>query len=186
MAEFTSTISESVILNGAVRGSTQNVTISEIYNVAEKIMECPSGLKGDIGVTVIGNWASVTNPNHVMYQSYDFNDSKYVRVTNLDELQECEVAYVSNGLENQCEAPKQPTDSCRFRLGPLESSIMWVTEKGKMGNCDEPKWTQGLTDLSYIVIMNPSLGEEAKPINVELFVAGGKPVVVEETPIEGE
>ena len=43
MADLTTTITESVIRNGSVRGSTNTHTITDITNVAERIVECPGG-----------------------------------------------------------------------------------------------------------------------------------------------
>lgn len=171
MGTFTSTITESVELNGSPRGSTQSVTINDIEQVAERIVECPSqvGGKGTGALTVIGNWASVTNA--AKYQSFDYDNSKYVRVTNLDTTDYIEVAFVTNGLDNQCESA-EAADSCRFRLEPGQSSVMWNTRGGKLGERNEPNFTQALTNLSYIAIWNPTTGDLIKPIMVELMVVG--------------
>jgi len=170
MTTFTSTITESVTLNGAVRGSTNTVAIADIDYVAEKIMECPAGT-ARAAQTVIGNWASVTNA--AQYQSYDYNDSKYIRVTNLSETVTIEVAFVSNGQDNQCTAAKS-ADSCRFTLQPAQTAIMWDSERGKLGEATVPNFNNAPTDLSYIVISNPTFGESAESVNIELFVAGKK------------
>mgnify|MGYP003672514071 CR=1 FL=1 len=171
MATLTSTITESVTLNGAVRGSTQNVTISDIDQVAEKIMECPAGA-GETGApTIIGNWANVTNA--AKYQSYDYTQSQYVRVTNLNETVSIRVAFVSNGLNDQCDGKGAAVaDTCNFQLRPYESAIMWQTTRGKLGEATEPVYTNTMTDLSYIAIWNPTFGETAEAVNIELFVAG--------------
>lgn len=114
MATLTSVISESVEINGAVRGSTQTVSIPDITQVAEKIMEIPlNDGETSTGLAVIGNWAKAVNSSTV-YQSYDYNDSEYVRVTNLDENLSIQVAFVSNGKDNQCGEGKAAADSCRF------------------------------------------------------------------------
>ena len=173
MATFTSTITESVIINGANRGSSNTVSIAEITNVAEKVLECPTNGEGT-AITYIGNWAEVVNPVGVKYQNYDFNDSEYIRVTNLSATVNLEVAFVSNGLANQCESSKAPADSCRFKLKPYQSAIMWDSRKGKLGEDTEPNFAASLTDLSYIVVCNRSAGEGALAANVELFVASKK------------
>ena len=43
MADLTTTLSESVVLNGAVRGTTNTVTITNINNVYERIVTCTAG-----------------------------------------------------------------------------------------------------------------------------------------------
>lgn len=173
MSTLTTTITESVTLNGAVRGSTQTVTIADITQVAEKIMECPAGGEETGAATIIGNWAKTTNSG-TKYQSYDYNDSEYVRVTNLNENVTIRVAFVSNGKDDQCGEGKASADTCNFQLRPNESAIMWQTEKGKLGEATEPVFSASLTDLSYIAIWNPTYGETAEAVNVELFVAGKK------------
>jgi len=169
MTTFTSTITESVTLNGAVRGSTNTINIAGITNVAEKIMECPHGGGEAAASTVIGNWAKTTNAA-AKYQSYDYTHSEYVRVTNLNENVTIRVAFVSNGLDNQCEAGKL-ADTCNFQLRPYESCIMWSTDKGKLGEATPPNFATTMTSLSYIEVYNPSIGEAAENVNVELFVA---------------
>lgn len=161
MANLTTTITESVVLNGSVRGSTNSVTIEDITKVAEKIMECPGGVEGG-AATIIGTWALVTNAE-ATYQNYDFNDSEYVRVTNLDDTAEIQVAWVSSDGEE--------ANSCRFQLRPGESSIMWETELGKLGEATAPNFATSLSNLNYISIWNPTTGGA---INIELFVAGKK------------
>ena len=173
MATLTSTITESVTLNGAVRGSTQTLTIDNIDTVAEKIMECPHG-GGEVGAaTIIGNWAKATN-SAAKYQSYDYNDSEYVRVTNLNQNVTIRVAFVSNGKDDQCGEGRASADTCNFQLRPYESAIMFQTERGKLGEATEPNFATAMTDLSYIAIWNPSVGETAESVNVELFTAGKK------------
>lgn len=167
MSTFTSTITESVTLNGSVRGSTNVVNISDVDLVSEQILYCPGGTKSG-AATLIGNWASVTNA--AKYQSFDFDHSKYIRVTNLDEVSYIKVAFVSNGQDDQCRAG-DAADNCSFKLEPGQSAIMWDAKAGKLGEKSEP--TFGVfTDLSYISIWNPTSGEEIRNINVEMFVAG--------------
>jgi|TARA_R110001632_G_scaffold48922_1_gene123061 hypothetical protein len=164
MADFTSTITESVVLNGSVRGSTNSILIPDITNVGELILECPAGVSA-AATTVIGTWATTVNPTGVKYQNYDFNDSEYVRVTNLDPLLPCEVNWVSK--------PSTGVSSCRFLLKPGQSSIMWTTLKGVFG--DNSVVTPAvLNDLSYIEITNTTFSAEALPLNVELFTASKK------------
>jgi len=174
MSTLTSTITESVEVNGSVRGSTNTVSISNITQVAEKVMECPPAVGEVPGVSIIGNWASVVNPTAVVYQNYDFNDSEYVRVTNLSETLPIEVGFVSTGQDSQCVAAKT-ADSYRVLLLPRQSTLLWRTEKGKLGEAGIPRFgITTLTNLSYIAVWNYTADETAAPVNVELFVAGKK------------
>ena len=171
MATLTSTITESVTLNGAVRGSTQNVTISDIDQVAEKIMECPAGAEETGAATIIGNWAKTVN-SAAKYQSYDYTQSQYVRVTNLHETVAIRVAFVSNGNDNQCGEGGEAADTCNFMLKPYESALMWTTKNGKLGEATEPVWANAMTNLSYIAIWNPTYGETAENVKCRIICSG--------------
>ena len=166
-AIFTSTISETVTLNGAVRGNTNIVSIDNVNNVAEKIVSIPAG---EGHPTIIGNFANAANA--AKYANYEYKYAKYCRVTNLSTDQNIEVAWVSNGMDDQCREPgkEAAADSCRFLLKPGQTSIMWDTNKGKLGEATEPIPPASLTDLSYIWVYNPNL-EATEVVDVELFVA---------------
>jgi hypothetical protein len=43
MADLITTVTESVVLNGAVRGTTNTVTTTGINNVYERIVTCTTG-----------------------------------------------------------------------------------------------------------------------------------------------
>ena len=163
---FTSTISETVTLNGAVRGNTNTISIDNVNNIGEKIVSVPYGEQE----TVIATFASAVNT--APYPNYDYQNAKYVRVTNLSETETIEIAWVSNGTDNQCN-PGKSADSCRFKLGPLQTSIMFDTSRGKRGEVTVPNWGIGLTDLNYVTIQNRS---EAQEVDIELFVASAPPV----------
>ena len=173
MADLTTTITESVVLNGSVRGSTNTHTITDITNVAERIVECPGGIEEAGAETIIANWASVTNPATALYQNFDYNDSEYIRVTNLSDVTTIQVAFVSINQDSTCTIGKT-ADSCRFQLRPGETVMMWQTQSGKLGENTVPKWNAIPTNLSYIAVWNPTFGETSAPVNVELFTASKK------------
>jgi len=77
MADLTVTISESVTINGALRGSTNTLTVASIIDTFERIVTCPHS-----ATTTIATFA--TN----VYDSagaIDTQNVKYIRVTNLDD-----------------------------------------------------------------------------------------------------
>jgi len=161
MADLTSTITESVVLNGSVRGSSNSILIPDITNVGELILECPAGVSSAV-TTIVGAWSSTVNPSGAKYQNYNFADTEYVRVTNLDPLLPCEINWVT--------LPNSTGTSCRFLLKGGQSSIMWTTEKGVVGD-NTLIAPSVLNDLAYIEIKNTTFGAEAKSLNVELFTA---------------
>ena len=85
MADLTTTITDNVVLNGSVRGSTNTVTTTGIGDVFERIVTCTHSQE-----TVIANFAS--SP-YAAQGAIDVDRTKYIRITNLDENGTIEVAF---------------------------------------------------------------------------------------------
>ena len=76
MADLTVTLSESVTINGALRGSTNNLTVTGIEDTFERIVTCPHS-----------NTTTIATFNSNVYGSagaLDLENCKYIRVTNID------------------------------------------------------------------------------------------------------
>ena len=86
MADLTTTVTESVTLNGAVRGTTNTVTTTGINNVYERIVTCNNG-----STTFLAAFASISYGSAVQI---DKEDVRYIRVTNLDTTNTLELAVV--------------------------------------------------------------------------------------------
>ena len=88
MADLVTTLSESVTLNGSLRGSTNSVTTTGINDVFERIVTCTQAV-----VTTIAVFDSLPSdaPGAV-----DVDRTKYVRVTNLD-TNNIDLAIVTTG-----------------------------------------------------------------------------------------
>ena len=75
MANLVATISESVTINGALRGSTNTLTVTDITNTFERTLTCPHSNQ-----TVI----AVFQPNvYTSVGAIDLENTKYIRVTNI-------------------------------------------------------------------------------------------------------
>jgi len=86
MADLTTTISESVVLNGAVRGTTNTVTTTGINNVYERIVTCTNAQ-----TTYLASFDSNSFGSAVQI---DKEDVRYIRVTNLSTTTNLELAVV--------------------------------------------------------------------------------------------
>ena len=84
MADLTTTVTESVVLNGALRGNTNSVTTTGINNVFERIVTCAHSQ-----VTTVAVFAA--SP-HTSAGAIDVDRTKYVRVTNLETAVDIELA----------------------------------------------------------------------------------------------
>ena len=87
MATLTTNISESITLNGSLRGSTNTVTTTGINDVFERIVTCTTAQ-----TTVLAQFA--TEP-YTTAGAIDVDRTKYIRVTNLDLAAVVELAVVT-------------------------------------------------------------------------------------------
>ena len=76
MAELTTSITESVTINGTNRGSTNSLIISGIEHTFERVVTIPASAD----TTVLVNKAAVSGADGAV----DIQDTKYIRITNLD------------------------------------------------------------------------------------------------------
>tara|TARA_R110002020_G_scaffold177087_1_gene369826 strand:- start:1251 stop:1700 length:450 start_codon:yes stop_codon:yes gene_type:complete len=93
MADLVTTISESVTLNGSVRGSSNSVTTSSIVDVMERIVTCTQGQTTTIAVFDEFPYSSAG--------AIDVDRTKYIRVTNLDTTNSIELAIVTTASNYQ-------------------------------------------------------------------------------------
>ena len=93
MADLVTTLSESVVLNNAVRGSSNSVTTTGINDVMERIVTCTLDV-----VTTIAVFAALpsTSPGAI-----DVDRTRYIRVTNLDLENNIELAIVTTNTNYQ-------------------------------------------------------------------------------------
>ena len=86
MADLTTTISESVIINGSTRGSSNSLTTANIVETFERVVSCTHSQDTIIAVFDTHPYSS---PGAI-----DRDNAKYIRVTNLDDTNEIELAVV--------------------------------------------------------------------------------------------
>ena len=84
MATLTTTLSESITLNGALRGSTNSVTTTGINDVFERIVTCTASV-----VTTVAVFDTLPSTSA---GAIDVDRTKYVRVTNLETAVDIELA----------------------------------------------------------------------------------------------
>ena len=93
MATLTTTLSETITLNGSLRGSTNSVTTTDINDVFERIVTCAHSQ-----TTTVATFAA--SP-HTSAGAIDVDRTKYIRVTNLDVDAEIELAIVTTASNYQ-------------------------------------------------------------------------------------
>ena len=147
MAELTTTITESVILNGSVRGSSNVLTTSDIVDVYERILTLAHS-----NTTTIVTFGSTP---HSSAGAVDVENAKYVRITNLSTTDNMILAFVTSGTNYQV----------TVRAGG--SHVLYQAEDAVLGEADSTPAFSGLADVVTI---------QAKPsattdVQCEIFIA---------------
>ena len=93
MATLTTTITESVTLNGSLRGSTNSVTTEGINDAFERIVTCVHSQTTTIATFAAAPYTSVW--------AIDLDQVRYIRVTNLDLEAQVELAVVTTASNYQ-------------------------------------------------------------------------------------
>ena len=93
MATLTTTITESVTLNGSLRGSTNSVTTEGINDAFERIVTCVHSQTTTIATFAAAPYTSVG--------AIDLDQVRYIRVTNLDLEAQVELAVVTSASNYQ-------------------------------------------------------------------------------------
>jgi len=147
MADLTTTVSETVTLNGAARGTTNTITTTGIVDVFERILTCAHS-----NTTTIATFASTP---HASAGALDVENAKYIRVTNLSADQDLKLAIITTNTNYQV----------IVRAGA--SHILFQAENAAIGEEDTTPAFGTLEDITSI---------QARPgattdIQVEMFVA---------------
>ena len=93
MADLVVTISESVTINGALRGSANSITVTDIVDTFERVVTCVNSQTTTIATFAASPYTSAG--------AIDVDRCKYVRITNLDAAGWVEVAIVTTASNYQ-------------------------------------------------------------------------------------
>jgi hypothetical protein len=148
MADLTTTVTETVTLNGSVRGSTNTVTTTGIGDVFERIVTCING-----NVTTIATFG--TQP-YSSAGAIDVDRAKFIRITNLDANGWIEVAIVGTATLYQ------------VLLTPGNSHILCQSEAVALAEADTSPSFGTLENLASIQVQPVGVSYDPR---VEIFVA---------------
>jgi len=145
MADLVTTITETVVLNGSLRGSSNAVTTTGIIDVFERILTCAHS-----NTTTIATLASTP---HSSAGALDVENLKYLRVTNLSTDQDMKLALVTTNTNYQV----------TVRAGG--SHILFQAENGAIGETDTSPAFGTLEDITSVQV-KPSATTD---VQVEIF-----------------
>ena len=154
MATLTSTITESISLNGADRGSTNTLTVGSVTQVFHRIVTCKTGV--DTTVAVFKD--SVDDADGAL----DKEDVKYIRVTNLDSTNPVNLSLQVDAGEDDSAADESAT----ILLAAGRSFIMGAPSDGVAVSDANATLIDALHDLESILIDPLS-----NAVTVEVFIA---------------
>ena len=146
-ADLVVTISESVVINGSLRGSSNSITTSNIVDTFERVLTCAHS-----NTTTIATFASTP---HASAGALDVENCKYLRVSNLDSTEDMKLALITTNTNYQV----------TVRAGG--SHILFQAEEGAIGEEDTTPAFPTLEDITSVQV-RPSGSAD---IQVEMFVA---------------
>ena len=155
MATLTSTITESISLNGADRGSTNTLSVASVTEVFHRIVTCPSGQD-----TTVATFQAAVNTSD---NALDLDNVKYIRVTNLGSVP------VNLSLQTSVDEDGTADASATILLDAGRSFIMGTPHDAFVVDDDAAGvlTTAALTDLESLLID----GHASTDCSVEVFIA---------------
>jgi hypothetical protein len=155
MATLTSTITESITLNGQDRGSTNTLSVASVTQVFHRIVTCPAN-----NDTTVATFQTET---YTTEGAIDLEDVKYIRVTNLDGSNELVLS-----LQTSNDEDGTADGSTSLLIDPGRSFIMGVPHEGIANDddADTPITDSNLHDLESLII-----DPKGNAISVEVFIA---------------
>ena len=145
MADLTTTITENVVLNGSVRGSTNTLTTTGIVDVFERILTCTHSQTTTVAV--------FNSTPHGADGALDVENCKYFRITNLSTDQDMKVAFVTSAL------------NCTVTVRAGGSHILYQAEEAMIAEADTTPNFPTLEDLVTVEV-RPSATTD---VQVEIF-----------------
>ena len=145
MADLVTTITETVTLNGAVRGSSNVLTTTGVVDVFERILTCAHSNTTTVAV--------FNSTPHGAAGALDVENCKYFRISNLSTDQDIKVAFVTTATNYQV----------TVRAGG--SHVLFQAENVAIGEEDASPAFPTLEDLVTVQV-KPSASTD---VQVELF-----------------
>tara|TARA_R100000808_G_scaffold10942_1_gene28641 strand:+ start:2633 stop:3079 length:447 start_codon:yes stop_codon:yes gene_type:complete len=146
MATLTTTVTESVVLNGSNQGSSNTLSITGINDVYKRIVSCPASAT----TTVLTFNDAVTGAAGAV----DAQLSKYIRVTNLDSTNPVELAVVGAATLYQ------------VTLAAGHSHVLGSADDLMLAQADTSPSFGTMADIVTLQV-NPA----GNAVSVELFIA---------------
>jgi hypothetical protein len=154
MADLQITLTESVTINGATRGSSNTLLISNIEHTLERVVTIPA----NSDTTVLVTKDTVASSDGAI----DIQDCKYIRITNLDGTNNVNLSLQIDSGNDDSAADESATISL-----PAGHSFMMGTPHDAIAVSDaNATIVTGMHDLESIIVDSAD-----QAVKVEVFVA---------------
>ena len=146
-------ITESIILNGSDQGATNTLSIASINEVYKRIVTCPASAD-----TTVATFQTATSTSD---GALDLEDTKYIRITNLDDTNSINLSLQTAGAEG----------------GTANMSATILVEAGRSFIMGSPHDGIGVDDDAAGIVTAPFdlesllVDPSANAVDVEVFVA---------------
>ena len=154
MATLTSTITETVTINGAARGSTNTLTITGVDDIYHRVVTVPSGVD-----TTLASFKSTVG---IADNCLDVQNVKYIRVTNMDASNPVNLSLQISYAEDD----NAPEGSATIWVEAGNSFVMGTPHDGISAQDDNLTIETSLFDLESIIADSTSAA-----VQVEIFIA---------------
>ena len=154
MADLTTTIIESVTINGVTRGSSNVKTISGIEHTFERVVTIPASAD----TTILVNKNTVAGADGAV----DIQDTKYIRITNLDDTNTVNLSLQIDSGNDDSAADESATIS----LAAGHSFVMGTPHDAIAVSDANATINTSMHDLESIIVDSAD-----QAVKIEIFVA---------------
>jgi len=148
-ATLTVKITETISLNGTDQGATNTLTIASVNEISKRIVTCSASQTTTV--------AEFRNDVYESAGAIDIEDSRYIRITNLDDTNSVEIAVVTGGGAGT---------TYQVKLDPGHSHMLGSANDLMLAEADTTPSFGTMADVNSIRV-RPG----ASAVDVEVFVA---------------
>ena len=159
MADLTVTITESVTLNGAARGSSNSKTISGVNDIYHRIVSCPADIP--LNLVTFKSTVGIASSENLM----EMELIKHIRVTNMDSQNPVILNLLIDTNQDDSAAEK----SASIQLEAGKSFLMGTPNQGI--DVDDDAATANTAVSSLVDLRAIQVDTKSEAVQVEVFVA---------------
>ena len=163
MATLTVTITESVTLNGAARGSTNSLSVTGINDIYHRIVSCPDDVP--LSLATFKSTVGAGDTADLATNLVDLELAKYIRVTNLSSSHPIVLNLLVDTNQNDTVSEK----SCSLKVEAGKSFVMGTPDQAI--DVDDDANTQNTDVTALVDLRSIHVDPISEAVQVEIFIA---------------